>query len=987
MTSRFPAFTKTALLALLLFQFSLGHAATIILTSDQQLNDLLDPDKKIDLSTGFNKRYASLREICEAAQKRGDRTLTIAFDEFFRQYREQAGTERLLTPDSDEYVDKIKIIADFAAGYGMGMGLSLLSPLELGPAFKKQTGESGQWMHYKVGNRDPQTGRFHVKLWQQLYWTNNKGKFSIRLKGVKAYAFKENHLPNTMFKAVDRNDIVELKDVQYTQWEVPIPADDTDMDTDLWSATSGSGQNVDRARRIEVYSNGSDELEGYDHVMVLLEYEVPEMDYFSPEAKPFLEKLLRKYKDKGINLQHFYSDELHLQQDWVYFGHHDNGQLAVRYYTPSMGTYYQKRFGVPFEEKDLLYFACGPDINTNSVMATQHVQYVRGESREDIQKSFLFRDNYYYMLNEHVVDLFKEAKAYATELFGVEDWGTHGHSSWAESPTVDMWNLENLDRHAYKYEYTPNFVWGNTVQQAAAACYDYFKWGEYLEPTRNDFAELGWNDRNYYGAAMSTSLGVLNRIPNAYPAFWGMPNKVKRRKAAVNDAFGGATRSRTIRLIQGEVHRDVDVLVLYPMNLVAADERFGSWMTQYGYCNFITAEKLLELATINEQGEIRIKDKKYTTLVTLFEPLPNKGLLDVMEKLVANGGNALWFGPPPIINAAGENCLNKWETLFGVSYNSPEPQGRIAVGMRIDFFNEMTDIPPQYILSDFMVDRIYPVEALEGTSELAYCDNNILVGTGKGNAYYFGFRPRDDQSGSLGYETRTLFEILDHVGAYKSTGSLPGINDNTEHVSRTSNYLATRFPNGATVLVRHYNSHRETWDGGFSRNPEVDAAALEANPLPSDEISLENFKVNGHELSYEGTLTMAFRMNKQNELIAFEGENCTRVEIDGQVFEFSETPLKKIAFAPSMAIVNKHIEEGISAQATLIEEPEDPKEMQIYIQGKSMVRIPLTREIASKKLRLNDAKGNKVKFKKSGDWIRIDMSDQPGRAWLSLNWE
>ena len=147
------------------------------------MNDLLDPDKKIDLSTGYNKSYGSLREICEDAQKRGDHTLTIAFDEFFRQYRQQAGTDRLLTPDSDEYVDKIKVIADFAAKYGMGMGLSLLSPLELGPAFKKQTGESGQWVHYKVGNRDPLSGRFNVKLWQQLYWTNNKGQFSIKLKG------------------------------------------------------------------------------------------------------------------------------------------------------------------------------------------------------------------------------------------------------------------------------------------------------------------------------------------------------------------------------------------------------------------------------------------------------------------------------------------------------------------------------------------------------------------------------------------------------------------------------------------------------------------------------------------------------------------------------------------------------------------------------------------------------------------------------------
>ena len=107
----------------------------------------------------------------------------------------------------DEYISKIKVIADFASKYGLGMGLSLLSPLELGPAFKNQTGKNGSWLQYKVGLRDPQTGKFHVPLWQQLIWSNNKGNFTLKLKGYRAYAFKENHLHNTPFKVVDRNDI------------------------------------------------------------------------------------------------------------------------------------------------------------------------------------------------------------------------------------------------------------------------------------------------------------------------------------------------------------------------------------------------------------------------------------------------------------------------------------------------------------------------------------------------------------------------------------------------------------------------------------------------------------------------------------------------------------------------------------------------------------------------------------------------------------
>lgn len=957
-------FKRLILLLAFFLAFYSANSATIILTSDQQLNDLLNPDKKIDMSTGFTKRYASLREVCEKARMNNDHTLTIAFDEFFRQYREQAGTDRLLTPDSDEYIEKIKVIAAFAEKYGLGIGLSLLSPLELGPAFKKQVGESGQWVHYKVGNRDPKTGKFNVALWQQLYWTNNKGKFTIKLKGVKAFAFKETQVQNSPFKAVDRNDIIELKDVKYDQWSIPETKDNKDMDTDLWSATSGSGQNADRARQIEVFSNGADELKGYDRVMVLLEYEVPEMEYFSRDATPFLKNLLKKYHEKGIKLKHFYSDELHLQQDWVYFGHHDNGQLAVRYFTPAMGKYYHEQFGVPFEEKDLLYFVYGPDINSNSVMASRNVQYVQGKSREEIQKTFLFRDNYYRMLNEYVVDLFKNAKQFASELFDVKDWGTEGHSSWAESPTVDMWDQGNLERHAYKYEYTPNFVWGNTVQQAAAGCYDYFKWGEYLEPTRNDFAELGWNDRDYYGAAMSTSLGVLNRIPNAYPAFWGMPEAVAERKAAINDAFGGDPNSKTIDLITGHVHRDVDVLVLYPMNLVAVEERFGSWLTQYGYCNYITSEKLLELASVNEKGEIQIKGRKYSTLVALFEPLPNKGLLEKMNEITQKGGKVIWFGAPPIINAQGEKCLAQWEKLFGVKYVSDELQGRMAPGMRIDFDNQMKGIPSQFILSDFLVDRIYPVEPELGTSKLAFCDNNLLVGTGKGNAWYFGFRPRDDQSASLGYETRTLFEILNRVGAYKPTGAFPNVNDNTEYVSRTSDFLSTRFPNGATIIVKHYRNHRETWEGGFSRNKDKDAKALAENPLPSADLNLKNFKVNGHDLTYNGRLTMAFRLNKEKELIAFEGQNCTQFSVDGITYQFAESPLEKIAFAPSIV--------------------ENSNEIKVFVNGEGNVTIPLSRKFKQKKVIFLNDTGKPIKHSISNNTITFHINPSIDGKWLTI---
>lgn len=232
---------------------ALLHGQSIILTSDQQLEDMTNPDKQMDLSLGYNKYVRSLRQICEEAKHRGSKELIIAFDEFFRQYRNDTGAERKLTPDMDEYIDKIKIISDFAKKYDLGLCLSLLSPLELGSAYKKQTGNSGRWLAYKVGFRDPGTGKFNISIWQQLYWTNNKGKSPVRLKNVKAYAFKESggHIP---YRVVKPDDIVPLTNVQYKSTDT------------MTYAARGIGQSIEM-RLLHVFGE-QPELQGFDRVMV-----------------------------------------------------------------------------------------------------------------------------------------------------------------------------------------------------------------------------------------------------------------------------------------------------------------------------------------------------------------------------------------------------------------------------------------------------------------------------------------------------------------------------------------------------------------------------------------------------------------------------------------------------------------------------------------------------------------------------------------------
>ncbi|MDR1523913.1 MAG: hypothetical protein LBS79_01470, partial [Tannerella sp.] len=395
-------FLSGSLLCFLLTSAPLG-AQSVILTSDRQLEDLTYPDRKLDLSLGYSKYIRSLREVCEEGKRNGSKEIVVAFDEFFRQYRNDTGAERKLTPDMDEYVDKIKTVSDFAKKYGLGLHLSLLSPLELGPAYKKQTGHSGRWLAYKVGVRDPVTGSFSVPVWQQLYWTNNKGQSPLLLKNVKAYAFREARLDNSPFRVVDPAEILPLENVRHE-------ASDT-----LRSAAWGIGQSV--GMRLLRVSGDTPELPGYNRVMVILEYETQEMDYFNSDAPGFLKNLMKKYSDRGINLTSLYSDEMHIQQDWSYFSHHENGQFALRYLTHSMAEAFARKYGQPFDDKYMLYFAYGAPSFEPFALSVLNVQYVMGTEPEDIHRTFLLRDRYYKLLNSGVVDLFKEAKEYAERLF------------------------------------------------------------------------------------------------------------------------------------------------------------------------------------------------------------------------------------------------------------------------------------------------------------------------------------------------------------------------------------------------------------------------------------------------------------------------------------------------------------------------------------------------------------------------------------------
>ena len=209
---------------------------------------------------------------------------------------------------------------------------------------------------------------------------------------------------------------------------------------------------------------------------MVVSYQTPEMDYFSPKALPFLKDLVERYHAAGVPLNGLYADEMHIQQDWGYFSHHDEGQFTLRYLTPNLAQQFAELYGPEFAdfEKYLVYFAYGQHGFLPDLEARCRRSMCWATARTTSSAPFLLRRRYYDLLENTVVDLFARAKEYAEKKYGHE-LEARAHATWAQSPTIRF--LEhgrtNPQRPA-QYEYTPDFLWSNTVQQAAAACSDYF---------------------------------------------------------------------------------------------------------------------------------------------------------------------------------------------------------------------------------------------------------------------------------------------------------------------------------------------------------------------------------------------------------------------------------------------------------------------------------------------------------------------------------
>ena len=863
----------------------------IFISDDTFLEAAANPDKPLENLTIGLKEPRSLRDHLRRSQAYGATVVRIAYDYFF------GGQARRLYPDMEEYQQALRKISDVAAEFGMDLEPSILSPLELGVGYRAATGESGRWMHYREGLRDPRTGRYTVAMWQHLQWCNNKGPTPVGLIGARAFAFRERHTLTSgfytvagtypigagQFYCVDPNEIVEL---------------DPPRIEDLPGAVEEDPEHF-RARRISVSGAGNADIGPLDRVLVVLMYRTVELDYFSPSAKTFLSGLVRGYHDRGIRLAGLYSDEIHIQQDWCYHRHLEHGAFNLRYVSEGFEKAFAARFGSQYADlaRWMVYFAS----NQHEFMLTHHAalpaSHVMGPTDEDAWRTFLLRRNYYRFLHDGVVDLMVDAKRDMEALYGRRMWANY-HSSWAESPTCDYWAH---DSNARRYEYTPDFVWSNTVHQAAAACDDYFAWNEFLTGGNSDLPEQGFADRNYFGRALGCSLGALNDQPLPHVGMWGVPREIWRRMETINEVYGVAGPA-----VSGVVNdyqpRTSPVLCVWPLDLVAVDESFGSWFVQYGYANYISADKLLQHARLLKGGRMKVKGSVYTTLVLLYEPLPPRRLVDLVRRFVAGGGKVLWLGAPPRMTREGQLLSpRELSAVFGGNpVPATEPTGEPMPCHPVSFAGPLKHLPAMPILTDMVVDRVHFYTPARGSVEIARVDGRcagLLRRHASGGVMAtLGIRPRDDQAASTGQEARWLFEILLALGAYgpparRQTAQDPAV------LSRTGDYLVTSFPNGAIGLCRHYRHHRENWPWPFFRDQEQDRKLLEANPPGDDTITLRNVRIAGRTVGYQGSGAMLVRTDEAGRLIAFSGRDCTKVRVDGKSYRFCNKPVS-ITFGP-----------------------------------------------------------------------------------------
>lgn len=847
-----------------------------------------------------NKQDLSFKDYMDRAERMKADAFTFCHDAFF------GGEDRKLHLAHPDMIKAVKIMHDYAKSRGIKFGTSVTNPLDLGRDFKEKYGVGGCFRFFSEGELMPDGGfRFIGALSER--WVNNKGPIDLKFQKARLFTYTEEN-DGSPYLCIDPQTICEVPESDYTVEISDEPYELSKYTGNRHAIISGKTKN--RGNR----------------VFAVIYLETPEMDYFHPQAVEYLHGIVDEYNKEGVDFYVLYSDEMHIQLDWslIHIGQY---AIPARYMTESFECELAKYDPIFADfDKALIYMVY--DLRADrEILGREGTQHVLGPTKADLYRTFELRHLYFEMLQDRVVALCSDMRDYIAATYSDDLRGTdpicHGHATWQESPTCDQY-ARNRDEGAFNkttpsgncaFDYTSEYYASSTIQEALSACFDYFKWNDYYTIGDSDYCESGWFDRNYFGGAMSASLAVLNKSISGLWESWGYPEVLRDRFYSVSRCFGTSLSPLDNFMCNGRP-RTVDVLYVYPKDLTAIEEIFGSWMVQYGYTNYATADKIMELGKVS-RGKLTVGNESYSAVVVGFEPFYKPKLLEILEKFVKSGGTLIWNSTPPC--AKNGRIPARWLSLFGLKSAKTLTEGVSA--HRIYFSGTLQNIKPMPILSDHLPDRIYSVIP-EKDTEIVASTPRATIGVrkkvGAGQALYIGCRLRDDQSGEAngGKQTTTLFDVLKTLGAYGGIDSL----DNTETLSRTTPYFVSKFQNGTYALANHFYPIRECWSSNnYARNPQRDAEEMKSCRLTPLDITLDRFSIEGHEISYEGSGVLEYRLDKRGRLIGFSGIASTGITVDGKTYRFTKEPADTLVCPLEECRIPDGYKSGIVVRSTALE--------------------------------------------------------------------
>ncbi|MHB9031879.1 MAG: hypothetical protein ACYC6L_02405 [Anaerolineae bacterium] len=864
----------------------------LIITSDDEMRAL--GENPLMQVRAFEGKFG---ELVESAKPSDGALINVAYDFFF------GGNVRELFPTSPECIRAFKALHDVARAGGVGFGASVLSPLDLGPAYYREKGRGAGSHQFQEGELK-EDGSFSVSLRVQQRWFHNKGPNFLHLQKVRVFAFNEERLGDSHYYYVDPAEILEIS------------ADASLTVDESTSTVSGAGYGYAQG----VVSGRTARAGGRRRVLVVLQYETEEIDYFHEDALPWLKGMLDAHKAAGISYDSFYSDEMHIQFDWDLSTHFGVTEITTRHITPALEKIFSERFGERYADLDrwLVYFSYAQHGFLQAPgEEPEPCQHVWGRNAEDVYAVWKFRRDYYRLLIDQVVDLFIQAKRYGELIFANPRIWTRAHATWQEAPTCDHTNAAWAPKEEprSRYDFTPAYDWSSSIREDISACYDYFRWGDFLTGMGTDHPEGGYIDRNYYGAALACAWGSYNDVPYGYFGHWGAPNEVSQRVLDASAAWGINHDLLYTGWVQGMQHRKMNVLAIYPLDLNYVEERFGSWMVQYGYCDWITAEKFAEWATIEADGRITLRGRNYDTLVVLYNPMMLRTALDKIHRMVERRGRLLWTGPAPAVYLEdGSSALEDWQRIFGIKSIQPSWQGLNAEDAEISFESSLSQVPAFRVPTHLLPDAVYPLVPQEDTEVVARIELNgarQALGVRRGRAVYLGARPRDDQARTTPDAPRTLYNLLAALGAYTPTGvGWP------EWFSNDGELLVCESPNHAVTITHHYYPIVEDWPGGFFR---AEAKPYESPLLPPVRLDLHARQIGPYIVSYAGDRVVSFQVMACN-VVAFAGANTTGIVVDGAEFNLTDVPAD-ITYAQ---VPDTQLEKGVTDAWFIYVKPVQP---------------------------------------------------------------